>query len=791
MTAARLLRRLRAMDREEVRDRSLSTVRRAIDRAAFTVRRPIWQRSAFESIASGDGLVASAAAHARRRDWRSAHDALLRHVAEGACRFVLDPRRRDDTSRLLRRAFPDAPAQARERAEGVVAGRFDLLGYAGLSFTCGDRPIDWHYDPVHGRHCPRGFWDRVPYLSADSGDHKIIWELNRHQYLMTLGRAYWLTGDRRFRSTFIDHLYSWLEDNPPLDGINWASMLELGLRSISWIWALHFFADSPSVEDEQPWAIDLFVALDTQLRLVERNLSRYFSPNTHLLGEALALYVAGRTLPMRHAPRWADLGRSVLAAEIARQINEDGGHAELSTHYHRYTLDIYLMALAIAIRTEDSVAPTFSRAVDRLAAFAQAVADDLGRLPNLGDEDGGALFRFCGRVPSDVSDSLQIAADLLGQPELRVGSPAEESLWITGRLPSTSTPAERPRSVWLRASGYYVSRPGAGDLLIIDGGRHGFLNGGHAHADALSIVATVDSRPLLIDPGTGCYTVDPALRDRFRSSELHNTLTLDGRSQSVPDGPFHWRSTARASARAWTAERGFDYFEGEHDGYAPAMHRRTLLSRRDCWTVVDRVISSNRHHVAVHWHVHPDWDVSHDAPHLIRAKHRDGFVVWLAVVGPRLSIELVRGAAEPSGLGWCSPVYGALAPSTTIRVTSDEVQPFVLATALVPSAERPAIERVAVTGHREAIGLRVATRDWVDTMVFASLDRGSPAAPPWSAGSLQSDATVVCWRETSGEHGQALALIGGTFVNHTSRTTPPAPRSAGGRRGRVHAVIGE
>jgi hypothetical protein len=293
-------------------------------------------------------------------------------------------------------------------------------------------------------------------------------------------------------------------------------------------------------------------------------------------------------------------------------------------------------------------------------------------------------------------------------------------------------------------------------------------------------VATIDSRPLLIDPGTGCYTVDPGMRDRFRSSASHNTLTLDGRSQSIPDGPFHWRSAARTSVLAWTASDRFGYFEGEHDGYVPAIHRRTLLSRRDCWTVVDRVISGHRHHVAVHWHVHPDWDVTQPAPHLIRAEHPDGFVTWFGVAGTRNSIELVRGAGGPPGPGWCSPVYGALVPSTTIRITSDDVGPFALATAIVPSAEMPAIERVAVAGNRDAIGLRVATREWVDTMVFTALDRDqhSRATSPWSAGPLQSDATVLCWRETAVDAGHAIALIGGTFVNDLSRTTTKA-RPAG------------
>ena len=76
-----------------------------------------------------------------------------------------------------------------------------------------------------------------------SGDHKVIWETNRHQYFCLLGAAYWLTGDRRYRDGFVTHLEDWLRTNPPLHGVNWSSMLELAFRSMSWTWALEFFCD--------------------------------------------------------------------------------------------------------------------------------------------------------------------------------------------------------------------------------------------------------------------------------------------------------------------------------------------------------------------------------------------------------------------------------------------------------------------------------------------------------------------------------------------------------------------
>ena len=131
--------------------------------------------------------------------------------------------------------------------------------------------------------------------AAVTGDKKIVWELNRHQYFITLGQAYWLTGDQRYAQTFVSHLDSWMDQNPPKLGINWASSLEVAFRSISWLWALYFFKDSPALT--APTFLRTLKFLYLQARHLETYLSTYFSPNTHLTGEALGLFYLGTLLP--------------------------------------------------------------------------------------------------------------------------------------------------------------------------------------------------------------------------------------------------------------------------------------------------------------------------------------------------------------------------------------------------------------------------------------------------------------------------------------------------------------
>jgi len=94
---------------------------------------------------------------------------------------------------LLRERLPHSVRRTVAAADRALEKRFDLLGYRDLSF--GD-PIDWHLDPVAKRQASLRHWTLLDPLDvATVGDSKVVWELNRHQWLVGLGQAYRLTGD--------------------------------------------------------------------------------------------------------------------------------------------------------------------------------------------------------------------------------------------------------------------------------------------------------------------------------------------------------------------------------------------------------------------------------------------------------------------------------------------------------------------------------------------------------------------------------------------------------------------
>ena len=671
------LARLHRMSPQEWRWRTRELVHTLVERARVSAGAR-WNRSDLAEVLSEPAHGACAESIARGR-WLDAHRTLAARMLRRPARFVLDPLSAARVRDRVLTHWPDAAGAAAGCADRLLEGYVDLLGYSQLP-CAPDGHFDWHADPVHQRTAPRTFYADVPYLNPGIGDHKVIWELNRHQHFLRLGRAAWLTGDERYARAIVLQIQHWLAENPPLVGINWASMLEIGFRSLSWTWALHCLLGMRrlhAVDDEEPWIVDLLVALDRQLCHVERHLSYYFSPNTHLTGEALALYVVGTALPeLASSQRWADTGRRILLDEIDRQIREDGGHVEQSTHYQRYTLDFYLLATLTARLAHDAAANRFADAARRTAAFTAAMAGADGRLPLIGDDDGGMLWPIAGRACNDVRDSLALAATVLDAPELATGGPAEEVVWIAG--PAAMPVSARPRppgSCLLSASGYFVARTTDGSHAVLDVGPHGYRNGGHAHADALSLVLSVRGRPLLIDPGSSTYTMDSALRDRMRGTAGHNTVTIDDRSQSMPAGPFHWASTTDAHVSVCRRNPSFDWIEATHDGYAPVRHRRTVVRTRSAgWLIVDAVVGAGRHAAAAYWHFDPAWHVA-AARGGVRASCADGSTAWLLVAGGET--ELFHGDDRH---GWCAPVYGRLQPTWTARAATDGPAPFAIVT---------------------------------------------------------------------------------------------------------------
>jgi hypothetical protein len=230
-----------------------------------------------------------------------------------------------------------------------------------------------------------------------------------------------------------------------------------------------------------------------------------------------------------------------------------------------------------------------------------------GTTPLFGDDDGGRLVKLDYRSANDFRATLLIGAAVFNRGDYKfvAGECGHETLWLVGptgleRLDQLAGSEPTRQSIGFETGGYFVMRDGwASDAnyLLFDCGPHGIDNCGHAHADALSIDVAANGQTFVVDPGTYTYTGSKAMRDWFRSSSGHNTLTVDDEESSVSAGPFSWTSTAKCKTLRWIARDRFDYVLGSHDGFqrldfGSPHFREILFIKKNYWVISDYLTSS-------------------------------------------------------------------------------------------------------------------------------------------------------------------------------------------------------
>ncbi len=445
-------------------------------------------------------------------------------------------------------------------AAQIRAHRFPILG---LTIETGPE-IAWRRDYLHLKESGTDYFRLIPYLDFQRvGDHKVIWELNRHQHLVVLA----LDGDQRSLKEIIAQLESWFAANPFQRGINWASALEVAFRALSWVWIFHLVGDRFEADFRSRFLQQLYL----HGCHLANNLSFYFSPNTHLLGEAVALHALGKLFPaFPRSGDWVELGGRVVREQMDAQVRGDGSHFEQSTYYHVYALDMFRFHSLLEQPSE-----RFRLGLQRMTEFLHCLMGPARRLPFFGDDDGGRLFHPYGPWDQFGRRSLDEASDPL--PPLR--------------------------SQIFNESGLAVMI--SGDVhIIVDAGPFGPWGSGHSHSDTLSLTVRKGDEDILIDPGTYTYVADPKERDWFRGSAAHNTIRIGERDQAVPAGPFRWIDQPKVKIEEWRTDAEQDFLAA-HCLYAGFTHRRTIrFVKPDRLEIEDEVEGPpGDHEIEQFWHL--------------------------------------------------------------------------------------------------------------------------------------------------------------------------------------------
>ena len=509
--------------------------------------------------------------------------------------------------------FSDNRQQTIEAAEKYMRHEFDIFGQS-LKFPDG---IDWHYDPLFDKSVPLIYWRDINYYSPDTvKEVKYIWELNRCQHFVTLGKAYFLTADEQYAKALLRQWMDWIDKNPYKMGIYWTSSRECAFRLLSWTWALYFVQKSGCLNPGL--YARCLQAIHQQATYIEGHLSRYSSANNHLLGEALGLIYAGSYYSeFVESSRWRTNGYRLFFWEFLSQVHKDGVSKEQTTYYQRYVFDFAVLALLAAEYAHVDVPWSIKDRLEKMAGFYAAIINKSGKIPHIGDDDGGRALRLVEGRGHPYRCLLSTAAVLFKRPEFQTLAEklSEATFWLLGhndipRFEPSGADKELRRIQYFKYGGYVLitARTPLEQKMVFDCGPLGYAKmAAHGHADALSLTFSVDGRDVLIDCGTFMYLGAGGDRDYFRSTRAHNTITIDGLDQSRMLGPFQWGARASCLLERIDEQPDFVSAQASHDGYRSlnVQHRRRVELQQDLWHIKDFISGIGYHQIDAYFHLAP------------------------------------------------------------------------------------------------------------------------------------------------------------------------------------------
>jgi len=591
---------------------------------------------------------------------------------------------KEEIFELFGNQFPQYIEAIKNEADEICSHVFEILGSEPVNLNGFIKMnsdnrcyIPWHLDIKSGYQWDSNtYYRNVRNIDINGTDIKVPWELSRCHHLITLGQAYWLTGDEKYTKEFILQVNDWIDNNPLYCGVNWTCTMDVAIRACNWIAGYYLIKDSPKLTDE--FLLKVLKSIYLHGKFIMNNLewSETLTSN-HYLSNIIGLIYLGVMFPeFKEAKGWRDFGLKELINEMEKQVYSDGCDFEASTSYHRLVTELFYSAGLLCKINNIELPIEFWNKLEKMFDFILHYTKANNKAPQIGDNDNGRFLIFKKREILDHSYLLTIAAILFENSKYKINKSGfdEEALWLFGSRGYTRYNTLIPLEKQISSKGFYhagifIMRNKSNHLIISCGpnGQNG--NGGHAHNDKLSFELNIEGKDIIVDPGSYIYTSEPKWRNKFRSTSSHNTVVIDGMEQNrfIGGNLFIMKDDSNAKCLKWENETDFDTFIGEHYGYQrlefPVIHRREIyLNKREmCCEVMDIFKGKGEHTFEWFFHFVPmEIEQDDSNPLIVRTKCES------------INIEL-EPKNPPDGLkceileGWISYEYGKKVKAPIVR----------------------------------------------------------------------------------------------------------------------------
>ena len=371
----------------------------------------------------------------------------------------------------------------------------------------------------------------------------------------------------------------------------------------------------------------------------------YNSGEDSSTSEAAALYelaVAFPTLP--DAPHWLSVAEERLRWQLALAVDADGQLIDNAPSYDFEALDQYWQIHEYSIAQGYPISANFGAKLRSMINFATYILQPNASIPLLGASveksinDYGVYAGMAG-IDSEFRYVLTHGAQGARPPESSVSFPASA---LTVMRSGWGDGPEFGRSTYLT---YNVGR----------------YRTAHSDLDALGVTLYGDGGDLL--PGPGLYTDSPgAYRNYFRGTMSHNTVVVDGRSQSQGNG----------TEGPLVTKDGLTYQSAESSLYPGVTHRRlVMMIDANHILVVDRLGSTAQHSYSQMFHLFPGARLSKSGLRVSGiggTPRREVTIQQLLPGGITESDAINDRGRRPDGL--CSEEIGELLPCHAVSYTA-------------------------------------------------------------------------------------------------------------------------
>ncbi len=567
-----------------------------------------------------------------------------------------------------------------DEADRILSGE---LKYFAHRFIKTGFPPNWHHDYVtlsgasrhEGSHLlqseilrPFGaqndmnkHWSQI---SNDSiSDIKFIWEPNRFSFVYTLVRAYVATKDEKYPEAFWTLIEDWAQHNPPNTGPNWMDGQEIALRLMAWSFGYSQFSSSPSSTPERKEKFTLYVA--AQAERIYKNIGYAISTRSnHTISEAFGLWLVGLLFPeLKDSEKYLSIGRKLLEQEASAQIFPDGSYSMYSLNYHRFILQIYLHAIRLGENYQLPFANSLKVSVTKSIEYLSHLIDpQTGEVPAYGSNDGALVLPLNNCDFTDYRPLLQLGWYITkGERLFESGAWDEDIFWLCGA--ESLSPSGRG----VRGEGK-TSFPDGGVYLLRNTNNKAIIRctdftSRPSHADQLHVDLWIHGHDIAVDAGTYLYSGEGIWRNGLAHTNVHNTVTVDGKDQMTMVSRFTWTNWSKGKV----IKHDKNLWQGEHDGYQPVSHKRSIMALEDDrWLVVDRLTAKEPHHYALQWLLN-DFPFEQNDKSVVLSLGEMKYKVKIGMAEDSGNFSLVR--ADPNSTrGWRSRYYGHKEPAISLML---------------------------------------------------------------------------------------------------------------------------